>query len=194
MVISVNPSLNVSKLSELIAAAKARPDKIDAALPSTTSRLVVELLRQKEVPLFGIMYKGSATAASDVMGGQVPVLIDTVGATRPYVGRIKPIAVTSTRESALLPGVAPVAAQGLPGFEVVAWNALMAPRGVPHEILDRLALEMQKILAQPDTTKKLRELGFDAAPRMKPQEVTNWVKSEQVKFGALIKRAGIKPD
>ena len=194
MAISVHPSLNVNKLTELIAAAKARPDKIDAALPSTTSRLVIELLRQQQVPLFGIMYKGSAMAASDVMGGQVPVLIDTVGATRPVLGKLRPIAVTSARETALLPGVPSVAEQGLPGFEVVAWNALMAPRGAPREIRNRLAEEMRKILAQPETTRRLRDLGFDSAPPMNPQEVVSWVKSEQQKFGRLIKNAGIKPE
>ncbi|MFO1197756.1 MAG: tripartite tricarboxylate transporter substrate-binding protein [Burkholderiaceae bacterium] len=192
MAISAHPSANVSKLSELVAAARARPDKIDVALPSVTSRLVVELLRKQEVPLFGVTYKGSATASADVLGGQVPVLVDTVGATRAHVGKLKVLAVTSARESALMPGVPSVAEQGLPKFEVVAWNVLMAPRGTPPEIIERLALETRKILAQPETTRRLRDLGFDAAPAMSPAEVAAFVKSEQQKFGSLIRGAGMK--
>ncbi|HET9023105.1 MAG TPA: tripartite tricarboxylate transporter substrate-binding protein, partial [Burkholderiaceae bacterium] len=179
MVISVHPALGVNSLADLVAAAKAQPDKIDVALPSTTSRVVSELLRQAGVRLFNVPYKGSATASADVMGGQVKVIIDTVGATRPLVGKLKPIAVTSTRESAILPGVKSVAEQGLPGFEVVAWNALFVPRGTPAEVKTRLAEEMTKILARPETTKQLRDLGFDAAPPMSPQEVTAWVRAER---------------
>jgi tripartite-type tricarboxylate transporter receptor subunit TctC len=194
MVISVHPALGVNNLAELIAAAKAQPDKIDVALPSTTSRLVNELLRQNGVKLFNVFYKGSATASADVLGGQVKVLIDTVGATRPLIGKLKPIAITSAAESALLPGVRSVAEQGVPSFEVVAWNALFVPRGTPSEVRDRLAEELRKILARPETTKALRDLGFDAAPAMTPQEVTNWVRTERDKFGALIKSTGMKPD
>ena len=194
MVISVHPSLGVNSLGDLIAAAKAQPDKIDVALPSTTSRVVSELLRQSGIRLFNVPYKGSATASADVLGGQVKVIIDTVGATRPLVGKLKPIAVTSATESALLPGVRSVAEQGVPGFVVVAWNALFVPRGTPAEVKTRLAEEMKKILARPETTKALRDLGFDAAPAMTPQEVTAWIRSERNKFGGVIKSTGMKPD
>jgi len=194
MVISAHPSLGVNNLSDLIGAAKQRPDKIDTALPSTTSRLVIELLRQQDIKLFGVVYKGSATAAADVLGAQVPLLIDTVGATRPHLGKLKPIAITSARESALLPGVRSVAEQGLPDFEVVAWNALLAPHGTPADIRERLAEETRKILVQPETIRRLRDLGFDPAAPMKPQEVASWIKRERQKFGNLIKSTGMKPD
>jgi tripartite-type tricarboxylate transporter receptor subunit TctC len=194
MVISVHPGLGVESFGDLVAAAKAQPDKIDVALPSTTSRVVSELLRQAGVKLFNVPYKGSATASADLLGGQVKVIIDTVGATRPLVGKLKPLAVTSARESAILPGVKSVAEQGLPGFEVVAWNALFVPRGTPTEVKTRLAEEMKKILARPETTKQLRDLGFDAAPAMSPQEVTAWVRAERSKFGGVIKSTGMKPD
>ncbi len=194
MVISAHPSLGVGNLSELIAAAKQRPDKIDTALPSTTSRLVIELMKQKGIKLFSIVYKGSATAAADVLGGQVPLLIDTVGATRPHLSKLKAIAITSAHESALLPGVRSVAEQGLPGFQVVAWNALLAPHGTPVEFREKLAVELRKVLAQPETVKRLRELGFDSAPAMTPQEVTSWIKGERQKFGTLIKSTGMKAD
>ncbi len=194
MVISVHPSLNVNSLGDLAAMAKAQPDKIDVALPSTTSRVVSELLRGAGVRLFNVPYRGSATASADVLGGQVKVIIDTVGATRPLVGKLKPIAITSAKESALLPGVKSVAEQGFPGFEVVAWNTLFVPRGTPPEVKARLADELSKILAKPETTKALRDLGFDPAPAMNPAEVTAWVRSERDKFSTVIKNAGIKAE
>lgn len=194
MVISVHPGLGVNSLGELAAQARAQPDKIDVALPSTTSRVVSELLKRAGLRLYNVPYRGSATASADVLGGQVKVIIDTVGATRPLVDKLKPIAITSARESALLPGVKSVAEQGFPGFEVVAWNTLFVPRGTPPEIKARLADELSKILAKPEITKALRDRGFDPAPAMPPGEVTAWVQSERNKFGSVIKNTGMKPD
>lgn len=195
MVISVNASLNAANLADLVAAAKAQPDKIDVALPSTTSRLVHQILRQQAaLPLYPVVYKGSASAVPDVAGGQVPVLIDTVTATRPQLGKLRPIAITSARESPLLPGVRSVAEQGVPGFEVTAWNALFAPKGTPSAIIDKLGTELRRILAQPDTIKRLQELGLDAAPPMTTAEVAKFVQSERQKFGTIIKATNMKAD
>ena len=117
MVLSANPALPASTVPELIAAAKAQPDKINVALPSTTARIVFELFKAKTgAPLFGVPYKGSATAMTEVIGGQVPLIIDTATATRGQVasGKLKPIAITTLKSSELLPGVKSVAEQGLP--------------------------------------------------------------------------------
>jgi tripartite-type tricarboxylate transporter receptor subunit TctC len=129
MVISAHPAYPVNTVQELIAAAKARPDAINIAMPSTTARIVYELFKQRSgAPLFGVAYKGSATSMTEVMGGQVPLTIDTVTATRALVqsGKLKAIAITTLKTSELLPGVKSVAEQGLAGFEVTAWNALYA--------------------------------------------------------------------
>ncbi len=137
MVIAANPAFPGNTVADLIATAKATPKGIDIAMPSTTARIVFELLKaQSQAPLFGIPYKGSATAMTETIGGQVPLIIDTVTAVRPHVaaGKLKAIAVTSLKRTELLPGVKPVAEQGLPGFEVIAWNALYAPNGTPKDI------------------------------------------------------------
>src|ERR1700704_5708710 len=141
MVISANPSFPANSVAELIAAAKAKPDKIDIALPSTTARLVFELLKDRTgAPLFGVPYKGSATAMTEVMGGQVQTNIDTVTAIRGQVtaGKLKPLGITTLKSSELLPGVKSVAEQGVPGFEMTAWNAFYAPAGTPKRIVDLL--------------------------------------------------------
>jgi len=194
MVISANPSFAANSVAELVAAAKARPDKIDIALPSTTARLVFELLKDRSgAPLFGVPYKGSATAMQEVTGGQLPVIIDTATATRGQVagGKLKPLGITTLRSSELMPGVKSVAEQGFPGFEVTAWNALYAPKGTPKAIVDRINAEIASIQAQPETRQRLLQIGFAPAGGA-PEALAAFEKRERDKWGPLIKAAGLK--
>jgi tripartite-type tricarboxylate transporter receptor subunit TctC len=194
MVISANPSFPANSISELIAAAKARPDKIDMALPSTTARIVFELLKERTgAPLFGVPYKGSATAMTEVTGGQVQTIIDTVTATRGHVtaGKLKALGITTLKSSELLPGVKSVAEQGVPGFEMTAWNAFYAPAGTPKPIIDLLNAEVTKILAQPDTQQRLLQLGFEPAGGT-PGSLAKLEVQERAKWAPLIKAAGLK--
>jgi len=180
----------------VIAAAKSAPKSADIAMPSTTARIVFELLKaQSKAPLFGVPYKGSATAMTDTIGGQVPLIIDTVTAVRPHVaaGKLKAIAVTSLRGTDLLPGVKPVAEQGLAGFQVIAWNALYAPKGTPKEIIQILNAEVNKILAQPESRAKLKDLGFDVGGGT-PEQLAEFGRSERRNWGPLIAGAGIKAE
>jgi tripartite-type tricarboxylate transporter receptor subunit TctC len=196
MVISANPSFPANSVAELVAAAKAKPDKIDIALPSTTARLVFELLKDKSgAPLFGVPYKGSATAMTEVTGGQLPMIIDTATATRAQVsgGKLKPLGITTLKSSELMPGVKSVAEQGFPGFEVTAWNALYAPKGTPKPIVDRLNAEIAKILAQPETRQRLLQIGFEPAGGS-PDALAAFENQERGKWGPLIKAAGLKGD
>jgi len=196
MVISANPEFKAGTIQELIAAAKAQPDKINIALPSTTARLVYELFKAKtSAPLFGVPYKASATAMTETMGGQVPLIIDTATASRGHVqsGKLKPIAITTLKTSELLPGVKSVAEQGVDGFEVTAWAAMYAPAGTPKEIVTRLNAEVAKILAFPETRQRLLQLGFDVASGT-PEQLAAFEKQERAKWGPVIKAAGLKAD
>jgi tripartite-type tricarboxylate transporter receptor subunit TctC len=196
MVISANPSFAANSVAELVAAAKAKPDKIDIALPSTTARLVFELLKDRSgAPLFGVPYKGSATAMQEVTGGQLPVIIDTATATRGQVagGKLKPLGITTLKSSELMPGVKSVAEQGFPGFEVTAWNALYAPKGTPKAVVERINAEVAKILAQPETRERLLKIGFEPAGGT-ADDLAAFEKRERDKWGPLIKAAGLKGD
>ncbi|MBN9089662.1 MAG: tripartite tricarboxylate transporter substrate binding protein [Reyranella sp.] len=196
MVISANPEFKAGTIQELIAAAKAQPDKINIALPSTTARLVYELFKAKTgAPLFGVPYKASATAMTETMGGQVPLIIDTATATRGHVqsGKLKAIAITTLKTSELLPGVKSVAEQGVDSFEVTAWAAMYAPAGTPKEIVTRLNAEVAKILALPETKQRLLQLGFDVAGGS-PEQLGAFEKQERAKWGPVIKAAGLKAD
>jgi tripartite-type tricarboxylate transporter receptor subunit TctC len=196
MAISANPSFAASTIPELIAAAKAKPDKVNVGIPSTSSRMVYELLKARTgAPLFGVPYKGSATAMTEVIGGQIEVTIDTVTATRGQVagGKIKALAVTSLKSTELLPGVKSVAEQGVEGFEMTAWNAMYAPRGTPQAIVDALNAAMVKILAEPDTRARLLQLGIEPVGGT-PARLVAHEKAERAKWGPLIKAAGLKGD
>ena len=196
MVISANPEFPAKTIPELIAAAKAQPDKINIALPSTTARIVYELFKQRAgAPLFGVPYKASATAMTETMGGQVPLIVDTATASRGHIqsGKLTGLAITTLKSSELLPGVKSVAEQGIAGFEVTAWNAMYAPRGTPKEIVDRLNSEVARILAQPEIRQRLLQLGFEPSSST-PEQLATFEIQERAKWGPLIKAAGLKAD
>jgi tripartite-type tricarboxylate transporter receptor subunit TctC len=196
MVVAANPDFAPSTIPELIAAAKAQPDKINVALPSTSARVVFEFLKERTgAPLFGVPYKGSGTAMTEVMGGQVQLIVDTVTALRGHVqnGKLKAIAITTLKSGELLPGVKSVAEQGVAGFEMTPWTAMYAPRGTPKEIVDKLNAEVMKVLAEPEARQKLLSLGFEPAGGT-PDQLGSFEKSERAKWGALIKAAGLKGD
>jgi tripartite-type tricarboxylate transporter receptor subunit TctC len=196
MVVFANPSVPYNSVADLLADAKARPDAVDIALPSTTARLVLELLREKSATrIRDVPYKGSGTAMTDIIGGQVQIGIDTASAVRAFVasGKVKALGVTSLQASPLLPQVKPIAAQGLEGFQVVAWNALYAPRGTPPAVLQKLSTELARIMAQPDVRQRLLELGHEPAGGT-PKELAEFARSERLKWGPLVKNAGLKAD
>jgi tripartite-type tricarboxylate transporter receptor subunit TctC len=192
--ISTGPNSNINSLGDLIALARKEPDKVTAALPSVTAQLVQEMLRQQDVPLFGVKFKGSGDAITATVGGHVQVLLDTVAATRTGLGRLRPLAVTTAAPMPSLPGVKTASEQGLTNFNVAAWNALMVPKGVPADIQAKLAAEMRKIMDMPDTQKTLAELGFGLAPKYTPAELNAWIREERRNYGVIIRTAKMKPE
>jgi tripartite-type tricarboxylate transporter receptor subunit TctC len=196
MVIAAGPSGTFKSVTEVLAAARGNPKSADLAMPSTTARLVVELLKERTgVALFGVPYKGSPAAATDVLGGQVPLLIDTISAAKAGLasGKLRAIAVTSAKPTALLPGVPTVAEQGVPGFDVSAWNALYAPKGTPAPVIARLNAEVSKVLAQADVQQRLLQLGHEPVGGT-PAELAAFERAERAKWEPIIRKAGLKAD
>lgn len=196
MVIAANPTFAANSVQEMVAAARAKPDKIDVALPSTTARIVFELLKERTgAPLFGVPYKGSATAMTEVMGGQVPLIVDTITALRSHLeaGKLKALGITTLKPSDLLAGVKPVAEQGVPGFETTAWLALYVPQGTPSSVVGRLNAEVARILALPEMRQRLLKLGFEPGGGT-PSELAAFGSRERDKWGPVIKAAGLRGD
>ena len=180
----------------MVAAAKAKPNTLNVALPALPQRIAFEMLRaQAGAPMFGIPYKGSASALPEVMGGQVPLIVDSITALRPHIqsGRLKALAVTSLKSTELMPGVKSVAEQGVPGYELTSWNALFAPRGTPEAVVNLLNSEVRKILVQPETLSRLGSLGFEAVG-CTPRQLAETVHVEREKWGRVIRAANIKAE
>ena len=196
MVLAANAGAHFASANDLLEAVRRNPRSADVAMPSTTARLVVELLKERTgAALFGVPYKGSGNAMTDVLGGQLSVIVDTPTALRPHLasGKVKAIGVTSARPSGLVPGVRPIAEQGIDGFEVIAWNALYAPKGTPAAVVAALNASLNKALARPETRQKLLDFGFEPAGGS-PAQLAEFARAERKKWGPLIQAAGIRAD
>lgn len=188
-----SPLTSINKILDTVADSK---EKADIAMPSTTARLVYELLKERTgAELYGIPYKDSGTALSNLIGGDVEISIDTIMAARSNLksGRLVPIAVTSLEETGLLPDVPTVSSQGVDDFEVIAWNGLFAPKGTPAEIIEKLNTALDEFLNEKSTYQKLLELGYDAGGG-DPTRLRDLVKNESEKWGPVIDRADLKFD
>jgi len=196
MVLASNNGFPANNLQEVVALARAKPDTINVALPSTTARVLLEMVKAGDnAPLFGVAYKGSGAGITDLVGGQVQLMIDTVPAILPQItaGKLKAIAISTGQRTELAPNIPTLAESGMPGFELVAWNAMFAPAKTPPEIINQLHAEVAKALAQPEMRQRLLRLGFEPG-KGTPESLAAFVQSESQRWGASIRKAGIKAD
>ena len=193
-----HPSVPVKNVQEFVALSKSRGGGLVYASTGAGSlpHLGMELLKiQARVNGTHIPYKGAGPALIDVMGGQVDVMMPTMIAGTPLVktGKLRALAVTSVKRSALLPAVASVAEQGYPGFEVSGWYGMLAPAGTPREAITLLNAEIVKALRLPDVGERLAGDGAVAVGNT-PEEFGAYIKSEMAKWGPVIKASGATAD
>lgn len=195
MVIATSDAdLPANSVPALIERARAKPNVLNVGLPSTTAQVVfAEFVKSAQAPLFAVKYKASGQSLTDTMGGQIPLAIDTVTAARPHLatGKLRAVAITSLKASDMLPGVKSVAEQGVQGFDVVAWDALFAPRGTPPGIVQELGEHVRHVLEQPDMRRRMLDIGVEPLA-MPPAQLDAFVKDERQKWGDIIKAAGIR--
>lgn len=195
LVYVTHPSSPVNSMQDLVRAAKAKPDALNVAISTTTCRMAHELFKARAgAPMFPVDFKGSAQAVTAVIGGQVEYMVDTIASLRTaIVGKqVKALGVTSTRSSRLLPGVASLAEQGLPGYELVGWTVFYAPKGTPPEALRALSSAIDKTVGRPEIQEKLMQLGIEPQTKTR-EELKAFGDAEKDKWERLIKAAGIKP-
>ena len=194
-VVLVNSEFQVKNLQDLLGMARAKPGTINVATDSTSVRVALELLnRTANVNLFAVPYNGPALATADVLGGRVPVMVNTVGAARQLVnaGKLRAIAITTQSATELLPGVPSISEQGVTSFgEMTGWVGLNGPRGLPREVVTLLNAEVNKFLNLPETKARFLTLGFHPRPGS-PQDYSNFILAERARFGPVVKAAGIK--
>ncbi len=196
-VLVVNPALPVRTVKQLIALAKARSGEISYATsgPGGTGHMATELFsRQVGVKLLHVPYKGNSQAIVDVIGGQVMLMFDQVSTSEPYIKAGKPrgLAVTSHMRSPLFSDRPTIDEAGVPGFEDITFNGLVAPAGTPREILMRLNQEVAKVVRAPDLRKRFLDRGVELKASTSPEEFTAHVKAEFEKKGKLAREAGIR--
>jgi tripartite-type tricarboxylate transporter receptor subunit TctC len=201
VVLVVSQNSPYKTLKDILEASKAKSGGLSSASAGTgtSQHLALELLAYKSgVKFTHIPYKGSGPAIQDAIGGQVDMMFDTTVVAGPHIqsGKLRAIAVTSSKRLASLPDVPTIAESGLPGlkdFEVVSWQAIFVPAGTPAPVVDRLHTEIRKILATPEMQDKLKGFGMEPTD-MTTTQIAAFQKAEVEKWAQVIKAAGIKAD
>jgi len=197
LVMVVSTSLNAKTLKELIALAKAEPGKLAyaSAGPGTPYHLAGELFKTMTgTDLLHVPHKNSGEARNDVMGGHVQIMFDAVTAMKGNIdaGQVRALGTTGDKRSAVLPDVPTVSEAGVPGYETTIWLGLMAPKGTPKEIIDRLSSEITKIINKPEIREAWAKQG--AVPMtMSPGEFDAFLRRDIDKWAKVTQQAGIKP-
>ena len=194
-VVVVNAQMPVTTARELITHAKANPGKLSYASAGmgTAHHLIGELFSQLAgVNILHVPYKGSGPAVTDLIGGQVQMMFDTVPPSLPHIksGKLRPLAVTTAKRSAALPDVPTLSEAALPGFEVTTWFGALAPAKTPPEIVTRLNGAIVKILAMPDVQKRLLEAGAEPVGST-AEEMAARIRREIEGYGKIVRQANI---
>jgi tripartite-type tricarboxylate transporter receptor subunit TctC len=197
-VLVVHPAVAAKSVQELIALAKAKPHALNFASggTGTGNHLASELFKATAgIDIVHVPYKGTGQALTDLVGGQVQMMMSSLLPAMPQVkaGRLRALAVTSAKRTPVLPDLPTIAESGMPGFETTSWHGILVPARTPKAIAARLHDELVKMLAQPDVRARFTSEGIDAIGNT-PQEFAVYIHAETVKYAKVIKQAGIKAE
>jgi tripartite-type tricarboxylate transporter receptor subunit TctC len=197
MVLVVSPKMIAKSVAELIAQAKASPDKLTYASAGSGSpqHMAAEVFKSMTgTRLIQIPYKGSAPALIDVLAGTVDVMFCPINSALPHIrsGKLRALGTTGTSRLALLNGV-PTIAETVPSFESDIWIGMITPAKTPPAVVTKLNSELRRILALPDVKEKLADQGIDAESSS-AADFTKLIATDQKRWAAVIKAADIKPE
>lgn len=194
----VSASQPVKNVRELIAAAKARPGEMSfgSAGSGTSHHLGGELFKLSAgIDIFHVPYKGTAPAVTDLVANQVTMMIANTPAVLPMVkvNKLRALAITTLQRSSLMPELPTVAESGLPGFEVIVWYGVLAPRGTPQNVIGRLNAELTKMAKLPETKERLSIQGAEAISSS-PEAFGKRIRDDVAKWAKVVKVSGAKAD
>ncbi|MGZ8198348.1 MAG: tripartite tricarboxylate transporter substrate binding protein [Burkholderiales bacterium] len=197
-VLVVHPSIPARSVKELLALAKARPGTLTSASAGvgSSNHLALVLFNMLAgVDVSHIPYKGAAPAVAEVMGGHVSMTFAPIAAVLPQIrqSRLRALGVTAGKRSPELPAVPTIGEAGVPGYEAAGWNALLAPRATPREIVMKANAALVESLKAPKVMDILLSSGAEAAATS-PEALARFLQSETVKWGKVVKAAGIKAE
>jgi tripartite-type tricarboxylate transporter receptor subunit TctC len=197
-VMVVHPSVPAATVAEFIAYAKANPGKVSygSSGVGTSTHLGVELFKSMAgVQLVHVPYKGGAQSSADLLGGQIQLLITNLPEQVGYIkaGRTRALGVSTAKRSPQFPELPTIAEAGVPGYEVTVWYGLCAPAGLPRALLDKINADLVRAVSSPDTTKRLADVGIEAAPNT-PEQFAAFAVAEVAKWAKVVKETGVTAD
>ena len=198
LVLVAHPSFAPNDVKALVAAAKAQPGSINfaSAGPGTAQHMTGELFKHRAgVDLVHVPYKGSGPGMTDLIGGQVPIMFDSLASAMPHIksGRIKILAVTTAERVPQLPEVPTVAEAGYPGYAGVGWSGFVLPAGTPRELVEKVSADTQAVLREPETARRIIDRGGVPDPST-PQQYAEFIRGEIAKWGEVARIAKVKLD
>ncbi len=195
-VLTVNPSVPVHSVADLIKLAKEKPGQLTFGSSGVGGppHLFTELLKTMTgIEMTHVPYKGTAQAITDVVAGHVPIIFSDLAPAIPLIkdGRLRALGISSAVRFAGLPDVPPLTETGVPGFDAVAWLALVAPAATPPDLIDRLHATVKQLMAEPAVQQKFVDLGNIPLVSPPPDELRAYVKSEIGRWGDVVRKAGL---
>lgn len=196
LILVVHPSLPVKSVKELVAFVRARPGQVSYASAGTggVQHLAAELLKiTTKIDMVHVPYKGAGPVMPDLIGGHIPLFFSGMPPAMPHVkaGKLRPLAVTTTKRSPAAPDVPTMVESGMPGFDISNWFAYFVPAGTPADVISRLNTEVNRGLQFQDVRDKLASVGAEAVGTT-ADELAKFVRAETEKFAKLIKASGAK--
>ena len=197
-VLVVHPSVKANSVQELISLAKAQPGAVTYASSGsgTSIHMSGEMLKHLAgINMTHIPYKGSAPALTDLMGGQVMIMLDNIPSALPHIksGKLRALATTGAKRDPLLPDLPTIAEAGVAGYESGVWFGLAVPAGTPREIIAKLNAEAVKGTKSPDYVKRMTELGYNIIGSS-PEQMGDMLRTEVNRWGPIVKASGAKAD
>ena len=194
----VHPSVPARSIRELVAIAKARPGQLNyaSAGAGSATHLSGELLKTMAgVNILHVPYKGTGAALTAVISGEVDFYFATVPSALPFVqsGRLRALAVTSAKRASLMPNVATIAENGLPGYDTSTWHGVLAPIATPRDIVQQLSTELMRILRMPEVREKLIGQGLEPVGDT-PEQFAAYLKAEIAKWAKVVAASGARPE
>jgi tripartite-type tricarboxylate transporter receptor subunit TctC len=195
LVLLVHPSLDVKSVPDLIRLAKSKPGEVlyASAGAGTATHLAAELFNTTAgTKLMPVHYKGGGETLKDLLSGEMKLMFSTIPPVLPFVkdGRLRGIATTAAKRDFSLPELPTIAEAGMPGFDVVLWFGLVAPKGTPRPVIDKLSGALKKSLGMPDVQDALTKQAFTRM-EMSPGEFGKFYASEAIKWGKVVTAIGL---